>query len=128
MCSRNPKEAFPIASMTLGETPRKSRMRGKVTCVRRVRKSHMRWPRKVTIMPTTMPWRTLKLEMAFLAFVLTGFWPVMRMSVCSTVSSTLGSLRPWDKPTDTTTFVTFGTALGLVMPSSFLSAGTTSFW
>ena len=35
-----------------GEMPRKSRMRGIATAIRRSRNSYMRWPRRVTMQPT----------------------------------------------------------------------------
>ena len=37
----------------------------------------MRSPRRVTLAPTFMPERTLKLAMDFLALVTSGFWPEM---------------------------------------------------
>jgi hypothetical protein len=57
----------------------------------------------------------LKLAIDFFASVLTGFWPVMRWRVDSTVSGILGSLRRLvDMPTLTETSFSFGTAMRFV--------------
>ena len=52
--------------------------------------SYMRSPRSVTLAPTFMPERTLKLAMDFLALVTSGFWPEM---VASSVTASSRALE-----------------------------------
>src|SRR5688572_28488722 len=128
MYSLKPMERLPCLSTSFGEMPRKSRTRGSVTWTSFSRKCHMRAPRRVTFMPMFWPWRTLKLAIDFFASVLTGFWPVMRVSVVSTVSGILGSLRRLvDMPTLTDTNFNLGTAMRFLYPKRSISAGTIFF-
>ena len=96
--------------MLLGDRPRKSLTRGKVIATNFVKKSHIRWPLKVTFKPTGIPCRTLKTEMDFLACRLTGFCPLILVKVLSATSATFGSSLARPMPTFKTTFKIFGTA------------------
>ena len=81
-------------------------------------------PRSVTLTPLGWPSRNLKFAMLLLAFVTTGCYPVI-VAISFTTSRThsLGiSLRI---PELTTIFSRLGTTWGLVIPSDFLSSGTT---
>ena len=68
---------MPRPSKDLPGTPRKSRMRGRASVVRRSRKSHIRSPRRVTLAPIELPVRTRNWAIERLALVTIGFWPVM---------------------------------------------------
>ena len=65
------------ANQTGGIIPLKSRTRGSARFTRRSRNSYIFSPRSVTLHPIAIPSRILKLAIAFFAFVVTTFCPVM---------------------------------------------------
>ena len=67
-CRRSPCGETPLKSRTRGSAKRDRGDRGTPTCAR---------ARSVTIAPMGRPSRSLKVAIAFLARVTTGFWPVM---------------------------------------------------
>ncbi|MNS63854.1 hypothetical protein D3C72_969600 [compost metagenome] len=50
----------------------------------------MRSPRRVTITPLGMPWRSLKVAIDFLARVTTTFWPTIAVMSPTAASRVLG--------------------------------------
>ncbi len=80
-------------------TPRKSRTRGSAMVIRRSRNSYMRSPRSVTFTPTGRPSRILNVAIAFLARVMTAFWPAMAVrsfSACLDLLAVRGRLARAD--------------------------------
>src|SRR3989344_6317086 len=98
-------------------------MRGNATCTSLSKKSYMRSRRNVTMAPTTMPSRILKLEIDFFAFVRTGFCPVIRVSVATATSTYFLSCKLFESPTFSTIFLRCGTARIFERFSSFESRG-----
>ncbi len=114
---------MPRPSKLFVGMPRKSRTRGRDRLIIRSRNSYIRAPRRVTRAPTGMPARRLKFEIAFLARVMTGRWPVIIASSSTTPSSCLGFLLASPMPTFSTIFSSRGTCIGLVSPNVRASAG-----
>ena len=65
----------------------------------------MRSPRSVTMTPIGMPSRSLKLEIDFLALVMTGCWPVIVAMSSDAVSSALALATASPRPMFSVTFV-----------------------
>ena len=84
-------------------------MRGTVRWMNRSRNSYIRAPRSVTDAPTGSPTRRPKFAIAFLALVITAFWPVMIASSSAAASTRRGFLAPSPRPTLSTIFVIRGT-------------------
>ena len=99
--------------------PRKSRMRGRASVVRRSRKSHIRSPRRVTLAPIELPVRTRNWAIERLALVTIGFWPVMVVRSPSAASSALALVRASPRPMLTTIFESRGTWFGLPYSNCF---------
>ena len=74
----------------------------------------MRSPRSVTMAPIGMPSRSLKLAIAFLAFVTTGFCPAIAVSSSTAESITFGFWMASPRPMLRTIFSRRGTAIGFV--------------
>ncbi|MNF07166.1 hypothetical protein D3C80_2072880 [compost metagenome] len=72
ICSLTPKLKLPRPSNPFGLTPRKSRVRGKATAIKRSKKSYILSPRKVTLVPIGIPLRNLKFDTSFLDIVATA--------------------------------------------------------
>ena len=74
----------------------------------------MRAFRSVTLQPIGRPLRILNPAMAFFASVRTGFWPLIRVSSVTALSSFL--LSPVASPTPMlmTIFSSFGTCIGFL--------------
>ena len=81
----------------------------------------------VTITPIGIPWRSLKLAIDFLAFVITGFWPAIEVSSVTAVSSTFAFAIASPMPMLRTILSRRGTAIGFSIPNSFASDGAISF-
>lgn len=71
--SRIPIVRLPALSKFLRSIPQKSRVRGKVMLISLSIKSAIFLPRRVTFKPTTVPSRSLKPAMDFLALQAFGF-------------------------------------------------------
>ena len=78
------------------------------------RKTYIRSPRSVTLTPTGMPWRSLKLEMLFLALVMIGFCRAISESSLTALSMALESSLLLPSPSFSTILVMRGTAMTLV--------------
>ena len=91
--------------------PLKSRTRGKATWIKRSKNSNMRSRRKVTMQPIGTPSRSLKLAIAFLALVTTGFCPVMAVISITAASITLAFWVASPTPQLTVIFSRRGTCM-----------------
>eukprot|EP01022_Parablepharisma_sp_SALTPOND_P023200 TRINITY_DN4827_c0_g1_i2.p1 TRINITY_DN4827_c0_g1~~TRINITY_DN4827_c0_g1_i2.p1 ORF type:complete len:927 (-),score=193.67 TRINITY_DN4827_c0_g1_i2:1921-4701(-) len=126
MCSLMPKVQFPRPSKALGLTPRKSRTRGRATCISLSKNSHMRSLRSVTEVPTGMPSRSLNEAMERLARLIMARWPAIRVSSSAAWSRSLMFWMASPTPMLSTALVRRGTCMMLVQPKPSMSWGTTS--
>jgi hypothetical protein len=78
--------------------------------------------------PIELPVRTRNWAIERLAFVTTGFWPVMVVRSPTAASIALAFVRASPRPTFTTIFARRGTWFGLTYENCFTRAGTTSVW
>ena len=72
----------------------------------------MRASRRVTLQPIGMPSRSLKPAIDFLAFVITGFWPVIVASCSAASSSALAFCSASPTPMLSVIFCSRGTCIG----------------
>src|ERR1039457_5136711 len=93
----------------------------------RSRNSYIRSPRNVTRQPIGIPARSLNVAMDFFARVTTARWPAIFVSSSAAASASFAFVMASPIPMLRTTFSSFGTAIGLSIPNSFLRTGMTSF-
>src|SRR5262245_7734895 len=122
--SFSPSAYFPRPSNDLGDTPRKSRTRGRATLTSRSRNSYIRAPRSVVFAPTGMPVRTLKAAIDFFAFVTTAFCPVMATMSAAAASSAFAFSLASPSPMLMTILSRRGAWCGFRYPRSCTRAGT----
>ena len=118
-----PRLYTPVLSKASLLIPRKSRTRGKARFINLSRKLYILSPRNVTITPTGLPLRNLKLEISLRAFTTTAFWQVMSDN-SFTMTSTL-CLSPLTSPIPrfTVTLTRRGTDMIFLRPSFSFNEG-----
>ena len=77
VCSLIPKLKFPSLSNPRPDTQRKSRTRGRTMAMSFSRKAYILSPRSVTIIPTGIPFLSLKFEIASREWLIRGSWPAI---------------------------------------------------
>ena len=87
----------------------------------------MRSERSVTLTPTFMPSRSLKLATLFFAVVATACCPVMAEMSLMTASKALALSLQSPQPTETTILSIFGICITDLYWNFFIRAGATSF-
>src|SRR5262249_38594863 len=103
-------------------------MRGRATETRRSRNSYIRRPRRVTLHPISLPWRSRNPETETFALVITGRWPLIRPRLSTAVSSKILSWVARPTPLLTTIFSRRGIAILLVTLYFLAIAGAIVSW
>ena len=91
---------------------------------RRSMNSYMRSPRRVTVAAIGMPVRRRKAAIDFLARRMAARWPVILPSSSAAASSSLMFWLASPNPMFTTTFESFGTAMGFLNPKRFIASSS----
>src|SRR5690606_1247761 len=126
ICSEIPIAKLPLPSKDFALTPRKSRTRGIATEITRSRQSYIRARRSVPLHPVGQPSRILNPAMDFLALVITGCCPEIRVSSATALSRTFLSATASPTPILSVILVMRGTSMIFASLSSSRSFGASS--